>query len=187
MKNGVKKLSALYFKITSKHGGDFYCLNCLHSFSTKNKLKEHENVCTNHDYCYIKMPKEEYQNITYQNIIYQNIATYSTSKYNQAEKSIKVPFFICADMESLLEKIDTGHNIPEKSSTTKINKHTASSYSLFTHYSFDVTKNKHDYYRDKDCMNNFWKDLNRRIASWGRGGERGRTTPLPDFKKLNLP
>ena len=181
MKNGVKKLSALYFKITSKHDGDFHCLNCLHSFSTKNKLKEHENVCTNHDYCYIKMPKEEYQNITY-----QNIARYSISKYNQAEKSIKVPFFICADMESLLEKIDTGHNNPEKSSTTKINKHTASSYSLFTHCSFDVTKNKHDYYRDKDCMKNFWKDLNRRSTSWGRGGE-GEDSPLPDFKKLNLP
>ena len=47
----VKKLSALFCKITAKHNGDFYCLNCLHSFSTKTKIKEHENACKNHDYC----------------------------------------------------------------------------------------------------------------------------------------
>ena len=53
-------------------------------------------------------------------------------------------------MESLLEKIGTFHNNPENSSTTKINKHTAFGYSLFTHCSFDAIKNKHDYYRGKD-------------------------------------
>ena len=35
----VKKLSALIREITSKHKGDFYCLICLHSFRTENKLK----------------------------------------------------------------------------------------------------------------------------------------------------
>ena len=38
----VKKLSVLFRRITSNHVGDFYCLNCLDSFSTKNKLKKHE-------------------------------------------------------------------------------------------------------------------------------------------------
>ena len=38
----VKKLSTLLRGITSKHHGDFYCLNCLHSFRTENKLKSHE-------------------------------------------------------------------------------------------------------------------------------------------------
>ena len=37
-----KKLSALLRGITSKHHGDFYCLNYLHSFRTENKLKSHE-------------------------------------------------------------------------------------------------------------------------------------------------
>ena len=37
---------------------------------------------------------------------------------------MKVPFIIYADLESLLEKMNTSHNNPEKSSTTKINKHT---------------------------------------------------------------
>ena len=53
-------------------------------------------------------------------------------KYSQGEKSMKVPFVIYADLESLLEKINTCHNNPEKSSTTKINKQASSGYSFFT-------------------------------------------------------
>ena len=49
----VKKLSGLFSKIASKRDGEFYCLNCLHSFRAESKLKEHENVCKNHDYCYM--------------------------------------------------------------------------------------------------------------------------------------
>ena len=67
----VKKLPALFCKIKSKYDGDFYCLNCLHSFRTENKLKEHENVCKNHDYCYIELPGK-------------------SLKYNHGEKSIKI-------------------------------------------------------------------------------------------------
>ena len=80
-------------------------------------------------------------------------------KYNQGEKSMKVPFIIYADLESLHEKMNTCHNNPEKSSTTKINKHKPSGYSLFTHCSFVTTKNKLDYYRGKNCMKNFCLDL----------------------------
>ena len=46
--------------------------------------------------------------------------------------------------------MNTCHNNPEKSSTTKINKHTASGYSLFTYCSFDATKNKLSYDTGKD-------------------------------------
>ena len=37
----VKKRSALLRAITSKRNGDFYCLNCLHSFRSKSKLGSH--------------------------------------------------------------------------------------------------------------------------------------------------
>ena len=37
----VKKLSELLRGISSKHHGTFYCLNCLHSFSTENKHESH--------------------------------------------------------------------------------------------------------------------------------------------------
>ena len=52
----VKKLSALLRGITSKHDGKFLCLNCFHSYTAKNKLGEHYNVCKYHDYHYVEMP-----------------------------------------------------------------------------------------------------------------------------------
>ena len=135
----VKNLSALLRGITSNHKGAFYCLNCLHSYNTKDKLKKYENVCKNHDYCYVQMSKENDKLL----------------KYNHRENSMKVPFVIYADLESLLEKMNTCYNNPKKSSTTKVNKHTASGYSLFTHCSFITTKNKLDYYRGKNFMKTF--------------------------------
>ena len=34
----LKNLPALLRGITSNHDGDFYCLNCFHSYTTKNNL-----------------------------------------------------------------------------------------------------------------------------------------------------
>ena len=38
----VKTFSAFLSGVTSKHSGNFYCLNCLHSYRTENKLKSYE-------------------------------------------------------------------------------------------------------------------------------------------------
>ena len=46
-------------------------------------------------------------------------------------------------------------NNPNESSTTEINKHTSSGYSIFTSCSIDESKNKFNHYRDKDCMKKF--------------------------------
>ena len=77
-------------------------------------------------------------------------------------------------MECLLEKISTYYNNPEESSTTEINKHTPSGYSLYTHCSFDKTKNKLDYYRGEDCMKEFCRDL------------RKHTTKIINYEKKKM-
>ena len=38
----VKSLSRLLRGITSNHDGDYYCLNCFHSYRTENKLNVHK-------------------------------------------------------------------------------------------------------------------------------------------------
>ena len=129
----VKNLPRLLRRITSTHKEDIYCLNCFHSVK----------ICENHDYCNVEMPTKN------NNII----------KYNQGEKSIKLPFVIYADLECLLQKKSTCQNNPNESSTTEINKHAPSGYSIFTHCSFDKSKNKLNYYRGNDCMKKFCKDL----------------------------
>ena len=93
-------------------------------------------------------------------------------KYNQGEKSVKVPFVIYADLESLIEKMNTCHNNPEKSSTTKINKHTPSGYLLFTQCSFDTTKNKLDYCRGTNCMRNFCLDLGQHVTKIAKNNKK---------------
>ena len=139
----VKRLSGLLRGVTGNNNGDFYCLNCFNAYTTENKLEKHKKICENYDYCHVEMPNEDNKII----------------KCNQGEKSIRSPFIIYADLECLLEKISTCYNNLEKSSTTEINKHTPCGYSLFTHCSFDKTKNKLDYYRGDNCMEKFCKDL----------------------------
>ena len=88
------------------------------------------------------------------------IKRYNTIKYNHGEKSMKLPFVIYVDLECLLEKMSTCQNNPNKLSTTKINKHTPSGYSIFTHCSFDESKNKINYYRGDDLREHSTKIIN---------------------------
>ena len=80
-------------------------------------------------------------------------------KYGQGEKTLKLPFIIYADLECLLEKISTCYNDPNISSTTKINRHTPSGYSIYTGCTFNKSYNKLSHYRGQDCMKMFYKDL----------------------------
>ena len=54
----VTNLSALLQGNSSNHEGDLYCLNCFSSYASKNKLKEHEEICNNHDSYCIEIPKQ---------------------------------------------------------------------------------------------------------------------------------
>ena len=45
----VKSVSGLLREITSNHNRDFYCLNCLHSYTTVKKLRKHDRICKDHD------------------------------------------------------------------------------------------------------------------------------------------
>ena len=151
----VKSLSRLLRGINSNHDGDYYCLNCFHSYRTENKLNVHKKVCENRNYCKIEMPSND------NNFI----------RYNQGEKSLKLPFVIYADLECILKKISTCYNNPDLSSTTKISQHVPSGYSIFTNCIFDKSYNKLSYYRGEDCMKRFCKDL------------RDHATRIIDFKK----
>ena len=107
----------------------------------------------------------------------------NTTKYNHGEKSMKLPFVIYADLECLLEQMSTCITNPNESSTTKINKHTPSGYSIFTHCSFDESKNKLNYFRGDDCMKKFCKDL-RTHATKIINYEKKKMMPLTTKEKI---
>ena len=55
----VTTLSALLHENSSNQKEDLYCLNCFNSYTSKKpqKLKEHEEMCNNHNSCRVEMPK----------------------------------------------------------------------------------------------------------------------------------
>ena len=55
----VQKLSALLREITSKHRGNFYCLNCLRSFTTKSKGESHKKVYESKYFSNVLIPSED--------------------------------------------------------------------------------------------------------------------------------
>ena len=138
----VKTISGLLRGITSNRNGDFYCLNCLHSYRTKSKLKKHEKICKNHDFSHLKMPD----------------ANNNILESKPGKKSLKHPFIIYADLECLLLEMNICNNNPNKSYTTVKALHKSSGYSLLTSCSFDKSENKQTY-RNRDCMKRFCNDL----------------------------
>ena len=83
VKNGIillwKVFSAFLRGISSNHVGDFYCLSCFHSYRTE---KRNSNMQWSWLF-YVEMPNEDNKIL----------------KYNYAEKSLKVPAIIFADLE----------------------------------------------------------------------------------------
>ena len=143
-KKPINSISKLFRGITSNNNGDFYCLNCLHSFRTDNGLKKHERLCNKHDYCEIVMPTED------KNIL----------KYNHGEKSLKVANVIYLDTKSLLTKIQPQQNNNPQESYTKRNAiHEIRGYSLNLVRSYDSNKNIYSFYRGTDCAKKLCKDL----------------------------
>ena len=118
-------------------------MNCLHSFRTENKLKSHERVCENKDFCGTVMLSEKY------NIL----------EFNQYMKSDKTLYIIYADIESLIRKIDGCGNNPENSSTKKIGEHIPCRHLMPTIRAFDCIENKHTLYRGKDFMKKIIESL----------------------------
>ena len=64
-----------------------------------------------------------------------------------------------------------------------MNKHTPSGYSIFTHCSFDKSKNKLNYYRGNYYMKEFCKDL-REHATKIINYEKKKMIPLTTEEKI---
>ena len=102
-KRPTQSISRLFNKITSSNTtNDYYCLNCFHSYTTENKLKRHELVCENHDYCEVVMPDGRNKIL----------------KYAAGSKSLKMPHAIYVDIECQLVKHDTCTNKLNKPRST---------------------------------------------------------------------
>ena len=83
----LRSLKALINGVTSNHNGDSYCLICFHSYETQKALKKQMKVCNIKEYCYVEMPEGD-----------------ASIKYHCGIQSVRAPFVMYADLESLLKK-----------------------------------------------------------------------------------
>ena len=132
----VKSLSRLLNGISSNHAGDFYCLNCFNSYSSENKLKEHEEICNKHYSCHLIMPELDEKPL----------------KYNHGKKPFKAPCVIYLDLECLLLKMLSCQNDSNNTYTERKAMHEPSGWTILTNCLFDKAKSKLDYCRGIDCI-----------------------------------
>ena len=89
-------------------------LKLSYSFRTENKVKIHEKIWKNKDFCGVEMPSEKNKIL----------------KFNHYMISDKMPYIIYPDLQSLIKKIGGCSKNPKKSLTTKIGEHIPCRYSM---------------------------------------------------------
>ena len=88
----ASNLPALLLGKSSNHQGDFNCLNCFSSYTTRNRLKEHEETCNKHGSCHIGMSRK---------VVRKNV------KIQSGRKIIKSPICNLLKKNNLVKTIRT--------------------------------------------------------------------------------
>ena len=76
-------------------------------------------------------------------------------EFNQYHKFHKVPFIICVDLETLIEKIGECESNPEKSFATKLTELIPLRFFMSTLSPFKDIENKDNVHRGKNWMKSF--------------------------------
>ena len=139
----VKNLPRLLKRISSNHVGGNYCLRCFHPYSTPNKLKKHKRLCDNHKFWEIEMPIEKDKIL----------------KYSHGQKSLRIPAVYYSDIECLSKQIDTCHNDPEQTSTTRVSKHEPCGFLIVAKLPLINIREKNTCYGGEFCMENYCKKM----------------------------
>jgi hypothetical protein len=136
----IKNLSRLLRSQATKHAHKMHiCDRCLHYFHNEDKLRQHYQICMNQNICAIQMPTDENKMISFKN----------------HHNSLKVPFCIYADLESILKPIatDGGQN------TYIYQQHEAFSIGYYFKSDLDDSKSFYKGFRGVDCVKWFCDEL----------------------------
>ena len=109
----IRTFSRLMNQRTKHKGSQFFCYNCLHSFSSHKTLEKHVELCYKQNSQATKLPENDKD---------------KEVSFNGLQKQLPVPFVIYADLESYTEKIDHCLPDPTRSSTTEYQRHTPSGF-----------------------------------------------------------
>ena len=151
----IKNFNRLCYSITKHKTKKFFCKHCIQHFASELILEKHMEDCIVLTKCQsIEMPVEG-----------------ETTKFKSFRETVKIPFVIYADLESLLEKltattssqtetISTTLQSPEQDKTEKLQKHTACSYGYKVVCCYDKSMSKpFKMYRGLNSVNKFFSDI----------------------------
>ena len=139
----IRNLSRLLGPLTKYKGRKFFCEYCLHGFTRRDLLEQHEPHCSKNGPQKIKLPNED------NDVLY----------FKDVQKQLKVPFVIYADFESYLVKCDEQRLDPSVSFTQKTQEHKPSGFC------YTVVSEVEDYntapvvYRGEDAVDKFLDHL----------------------------
>ena len=98
---------------TKQHKGNHFCHYCLHGFAKEETLQKHQVYCSSNGPQRVELPVPGENDIL---------------RFKDYEKTLKVPFVIYADFETINRKLDTCQSDPNQSSTSQTTKLEACSF-----------------------------------------------------------
>ncbi|MCG7869684.1 MAG: DNA polymerase, partial [Candidatus Thiodiazotropha taylori] len=103
----IKNLNRFLSQMNRNKNQMYFCPYCLHGFCKETSLQEHKMYCSRHGAQKIELP------IRNKNDLLQ---------FTDYEKTLKVPFVIYADTETLIQKVHTCQPNPDRSASTPSTK-----------------------------------------------------------------
>ena len=135
----IKSLTRLLSRSNSKHHGkQYFCTNCLQSFTLESSRDKHQVYCENNEAVRVEMPRKG-----------------STVEFCDGQNQFKVPFIMYVDFESILEPIQGPNLEPTGPYTSKVTKHSPSGWCVYSKFAYGEVKDPLRLYRGKDCLEKF--------------------------------
>ena len=103
----IKDLDRFLSRTKTHQSKMHFCCYCLHAFTKEESKQEHIKNCSRHEAQRIELPVEGRNDIL---------------EFQEYEKTLKVPFAIYADFETLVTKVDTCQPDPDCSASTPVSK-----------------------------------------------------------------
>ena len=133
----------------------FTCRNCLQGFRRKETLEKHKEICLDHDYCKVIMPKKDNNILKFKNHYFKN----------------RLPFVIYSDFESNNVPLSTTQQNPNMSYINPISKQTVNSYGIYVQSDYpDIFKPQYFSYVGDDAAEKYvehvikiFKEINYKI------------------------
>ena len=128
------------FKCDKNNNKQYTCRNCMQSFQRIKTLETHKEICLNHKYCNMILPKKD-----------KNILKFHNHHFKE-----KLPFVIYCDFESNNIPIQTVKPNPNESYINKIFKQEINSYGIYIKSNYpNIIKSQYFSYIGNDVKEKF--------------------------------